>query len=49
MHIERKAFLKKRYKSLKNSEVRYNIEIGTGVSSKKDTRYIIGIEPDFEH
>lgn len=49
VHIERKAFLKKRYKSLKNSEVRYNIEIGTGVSAKKDTRYIIGIEPDFEH
>lgn len=49
VYIERKAFLKKRYKSLKNSGVRYNLEIGTGVSSKKDTRYIIGIEPDFEH
>lgn len=44
----RKEFLKLKHRFLKNSATIFNAEFNTKISTKTDTRYLKGLEPDFE-
>lgn len=44
----RKEFLKRKYKYLKNSTTIFNAEFDTNISNSADTRYLKGLEPDFD-